>query len=212
MFSKFKVIWIHPKAGRVTLQRYLVSKLVYDLEKFGARDLLCLFENQLWLEHEAQTNENFLDEFGKSLEVLSKHLKEVNFRMDPSDRAFRRLQMRMKAELPKFYYPQRNYTTVGQRYEKLFQLQDPVQPGRENKSLKPSRRIGKGYTDKGTLKNVATNGTPSWQEVAAHHGPIYSKGVPDVQITLDEGVEKSAVKLLRLVRELEEAILKGSSD
>lgn len=34
------------------------------------------------------------------------------------------------------------------------------------KEIKPKGYIGKGYTDKGTARNPAKDGSPSWQEVA----------------------------------------------
>jgi len=43
---------------------------------------------------------------------------------------------------------------------------------RKDQRPRDSRRIGVGYRDHGTYRNVATNGTPSWQDVAA-------AGLPD---------------------------------
>jgi hypothetical protein len=38
----------------------------------------------------------------------------------------------------------------------------------EQPSIKPKRFIGVGYKDKGSRKDVAFDGSPSWQEVASH--------------------------------------------
>lgn len=175
---------ISKQAKRITLQRFLLTKVVYFTEDFGIRDLACLFENQLWLEHEVQTNPNFQQSFGQDLESLSVILKEINFRMEFTERSVRRFAMRIKQELEPFIFPKRNYPEIAKRYGSFYHLEPNSPLGKLVKLIPPKGRIGKGYSDKGTARNPAVDGSPSWQEVAMSRGPIYQKGVKqDDQIT-----------------------------
>lgn len=97
-----KMISISRRARRITLQRYLLSKLVYEKNEFTASDLLALYLNQLWLEQKCAHDSGFLQKFGKTLEVLSSLMKEINFRTDFTDRALRRFQSRIKENLEDF--------------------------------------------------------------------------------------------------------------
>lgn len=169
-----KMISISRRARRITLQRYLLSKLVYEKYEFTASDLLALYLNQLWLEQKCAHDSGFLQKFGKTLEVLSSLMKEINFRTDFTDRALRRFQSRIKENLEDFIFPRRNFAQISILYRGFVQPIDPTLKTLERKSKKLSkRRIGVGYRDKGTLKNPAVDGSPSWQEVATHRGPLY---------------------------------------
>lgn len=199
-----KEVVISPRAKRVTLQRYLLSKLVLEEEKFDLKDLCTLFANQIWLEQKVRTDNEFQQKFGKSLEDLSIILKEINFRQEFTDRALYRLRTRVKDTLDNILLPQRNYVLVRQRYSGLFYLRDPLQPGKDKKLLPQVARIGKGYRDKGTLKNPAVDGSPSWQEVAVHRGSLFHKGVElEKSFEANQRTESKSAKLLREFNELE---------
>lgn len=170
------MVKISPKAKRVTLQRYLISKLVYEVEKFELRDLCCLFENQLWLEQKILSDEDFYKKFGKNFEILSIILKQINFRIGLTEKAVRRLSRKLKEELQSLIFPRRNYSGIRSKYNGLFLLVESYQPGKQKKFLKPTARVGKGYRDKGSAKNPAKDGSPSWQEVSTSSGPIYHDG------------------------------------
>lgn len=170
-----KLISISRRARRITLQRYLLSKLVYEKEKLTTAEFVAIFENQLWLERKCATDSEFLQKFGKTLEVLSKILKEINFRADFNDLTLSRFQRKVKEQLESdFLFPRRNYPQIDLRYRGFVQAVDPNLALLERRSKRTSRRrIGIGYRDKGTLKNPAKDGSPSWQEVAMHRGPLY---------------------------------------
>lgn len=169
-----KFVVISRRARRITLQRFLLSKVVYEEKNFTPTDLLGLFLNQLWLESKCRSDAQFREKFGKSLEDLSSILKELNFRTEFTDRAMSRFRMRIKNKLEKFYFEHRNYTHIRIRYNGFVQPVDPTLRNLEKRSKKlQRRRIGIGYRDKGTLKNPAVDGSPSWQEVATHRGPLY---------------------------------------
>jgi hypothetical protein len=172
-----KYISISRQARRITLQRYLLSKLVLETWRFTASDLYALFLNQLWLEQKCARDSGFLQKFGRTLEVLSSLMKEINFRTDFTDRALRRFGTRVRNNLAELLIPKRNFRQVDRRYCGFVQPIDPTLRSLERRSKKlQKRRIGIGYRDKGTLKNLAVDGSPSWQEVATHHGQL--KEVP----------------------------------
>ena len=174
--SLSKMIRISPKAKRITLQRFLLSKFCYFKEELELRDLCCLFENQLWLEKKCLVDEQFHQKFGKSLEDLSICLKEFNLKTGKSDRAIDQFSKRLIKELPSLILPKRNYKEAKKKCNGLFQLEASKSLGLLKKTVPPPSRIGIGYRDKGSAKDVAFDGSPSWQEVATHRGPIYHKG------------------------------------
>lgn len=101
-------------------------------------------------------------------------MKEINFRTDFTDRALRRFGERVKEVLESFLFPRRNFTQVSLLYRGFVQPIDPQLTTLERRSKKlQKRRMGVGYRDKGSLKNPAKDGSPSWQEVATHRGPLY---------------------------------------
>lgn len=174
-----KVVRISAKAKRITLQRWLLGRLLFDTEEFSLTDLCCLFENQIWLEKKVQTDPDFNLKFGKSLEDLSILLKEINFRQEYSIRALTRLRERVKDNLQDFILPSRNYVSLKPKMRGMFLLEPSSPLGKLTKLIPPKARIGIGYRDKGSARDLAYDGSPRWQEVAAHRGPLYSKGVPD---------------------------------
>jgi hypothetical protein len=170
------MIRINPKIKRVFLQRYLVSKFCYRLEESTLGDLCCLFENQLWLEKKCLLDHQFATKFGKSLEDLSVIMKQINFQERLTNRAVRRFSLRLKENLGQFALPERNYKDAKRLCSGQFSLIGTKSPGISKRKLPPKTYIGKGYRDKGTVKDMAKDGSPSWQEVAMHRGPLYYKG------------------------------------
>lgn len=179
MITQF--VRISAKAKRITLQRWLLGRLVFDTEEFSLTDLCCLFENQLWLERKVQTDPDFNQKFGKSLEDLSIIMKEINFKMEYSDRALLRFRNKVK-EMEDFVLPSRNYFSLRPTMKGLFSLEPSSPMGKSLKQIPPKARIGIGYRDKGSARDLAYDGSPKWQEVAAHRGPLYKNGVPNEEI------------------------------
>jgi hypothetical protein len=188
---------ISAKAKRVTLQRWLLARVLYDTEEFGLPDLCCLFENQIWLERKVQTDSEFHLKFGKPLEDLSVLLKEINFRMEFTNRALLRFRDRLKI-LEGFILPRRNYVSLRPQMKGLFSLEPSTPLGKSMKSIPPAARIGIGYRDKGSARDLAHDGSPRWQEVAAHRGPIYKDGKPYEEIQVSRTPSK-ATQLLEII-------------
>jgi hypothetical protein len=103
-----------------------------------------------------------------------------------TDRTLSKFSRRIKKELEDLLLPKRNYLGVGKTQNGLFQLSDPRPQGIKTSHLPPKVRIGKGYSDKGSAKDSAKDGSPSWQEVSVHRGSLYHKGE-----YLDEKTESS---------------------
>lgn len=176
MPSLSQVVIISRRVKRITLQRYLLSKLVFDSRNFDLRDFSALFENQLWLEKKVLREEQFSQKFGKSLEVLSTFLKELNLSSGLSQKSFNRFVGRIEKHLKSFYLPQRNFKSVVPKLSGTYQLSDSLPTGQPKKSVTQPTRLGKGYRDKGSARDLAKDGSPSWQEVATSVGPVYHKG------------------------------------
>jgi hypothetical protein len=193
------MIRISPKVKRIYLQRFLLSKFVYFKEELRLKDLCCLFENQLWLEKKCQSDPEFRSKFGKDLESLSIILKEINFRTETTDRTIEKFARRLKENLSDFILPRRNYSEAKKKCNGSFQLKDSQSQGKLKRQLPPKSYIGIGYRDKGSAKNVAKDGSPSWQEVATHRGPIYHKGKKyDNPDETNEGTKSLARRILDL--------------
>lgn len=160
------------RVKRISLQRFVTTKIVYEVEKVKFPDLLVLFQNQIWLEEKCRTDYDFQRKFGSSLEVLSNELKKVNISKGFTLRALKRFSLRLRENLQSFLIPPRNYPQFKSRFGGAYQLVEAKQPGRDKKTLPQTARIGKGYRDKGTLKNPALDGSPNWQEVASRAGQL----------------------------------------
>lgn len=209
---------ISARAKRITLQRWLLGKICYETEEFNLTDLCTLFENQIWLERKVQTDPEFQSKFGKPLEDLSILLKEINFRMEYSDRALIQFRKRILENLKDFVLPKRNFSSLAPKLKGLFQLEPSSPLGKLIKSIPPTARIGKGYRDKGSARDLAYDGSPRWQEVAAHRGPLFKNGVPHEEELSSNRTAETTVQLLygrtkrgesrasRVLRELSEVV------
>lgn len=160
------------RVRRVSLQRFLSSKIVFEKEKVKFVDLLVLYENQMWLENKCLSDYDFQKKFGSSLEELSKILKNVNLSRGFNSQTLNLISTRIRDNLQSFLVPRRNYSQFKSRFAGAYRLVEATQPGKEKRKLPEVSRIGKGYRDKGTLKDQAFDGSPSWQEVASSAGQV----------------------------------------
>lgn len=158
---------ISKRYRRVTLHRFLLSKLVWEPEEFLFTHLLALYENQVFLDTLAARDPKFSEAFSSELDSVRESLVELRaFNNAGLSRMSEVLRKRFDGGEARFIYPQRNLLEQEKRYKSFvqFRLQTPL--GQDVKRLQPSTRIGKGYTDKGTAKNTAKDGTQRWQDVA----------------------------------------------
>jgi hypothetical protein len=112
----------------------------------------------------AEKDPNFKGKFGKALEVLADILKKSRLTHTPTKVAMENLRKRMKSELVGFYIPERNYRHTWKHFVGKFEIRQGVKTGIPNDTLPSKRFIGIGYRDKGTARNLALNGEPTWQE------------------------------------------------
>ena len=201
----FQLVRISRKVGKIHLQRFLLSRLVFFEDEFTLRDLCALYENQLSLEEKCYQDSNFRKKFGDSLEELSKILKVIRFEKGLSPRAVRRIQRVLKVRLEKFLLPKRNYLASKSKINGTYQLLDHKPEGRLKKTLPPKPYIGIGYRDKGSAKDLAKDGSPGWQEVAMSRGPVKNK-------MIGESDEIPSKNQRRTFRELLERDERGKGD
>lgn len=188
--SLSQFVQISPKAKRIYLQRFLLSKFSHFRETTEMRDLCCLFENQLWLERKCLSDTDFSKKFGRDLESLSIILQEINFRTETSSKAIDRFSRKLQENLSSLCLPKRNYKEAFKLCNGLYSLKDSRTQGKLKKTIPPKSRMGIGYRDKGSARDLAFDGSPTWQEVAAHRGPIYHKGVKDENLPNCDTVEQ----------------------
>jgi hypothetical protein len=151
-----------------------LSKIAYG-EQVGFRELGGLFLNQLWLEHKAKVDKQFNQKFGKTLEVSSNILKQLNISRGFNSSAQANLKKKITQELEAFLIPRRNLPQWKMRFDSSVILQSPKPSGVLKKNLPAERYIGIGYRDKGTAKNPAEDGSPSWQEIAQSNRSLDSR-------------------------------------
>lgn len=165
---KNSVTVIRPGVKRITLSRTIVSKIVWNFE-LSLPELSVLFQNQLWLQGKSNSDPGFFKKFGSFLEELSTILKTTNFGRGLTPGTIGALALRMKIRLKDHLIPKRNLNQMLTRLEKSFYTRPYRESGILKKYLPPKKVIGLGYRDKGTAKNSALNGSPSWQEVGAYY-------------------------------------------
>lgn len=151
---------------RISLQRYIVSKIVFETERISSRDIFTLFQNQIWLQEKCYREREFNSKFGKSLEDLAIILRTLNLNKFSQDK-IQNLKGRIKTELGDFQIPSRNYQSFKQRFEGTFHLVFANPQGVPVKNLPPVRYIGVGYKDKGSASKPEFDGSPNWKEIAS---------------------------------------------
>jgi hypothetical protein len=163
-----KVLKFKKKIKPTTLQRFLVSKFLYDTKNFGLKHLAALFLNQLVLEDLFRKGEDEeLKEWKEDLSKLSTLLKQFNFSNNLTTKGIENFGKRLVGQkFTKLLCQKRNFNDLNAQYDEAFdfvEIKNPIpkKPPKEQKAY-----ISKGYTDKGTKKDPATHGSPSWQEVS----------------------------------------------
>lgn len=149
---------------RITLQRLIISQIVFEKEKVQLKDLLLLFDNLLYLQELALKDPGFQKKFGNHLERLAIILKNSRLSYTPTRASFDKLSHKFKEELEHFLIPHRNLAEVAKHFKGKYEVRQGTKSGIPVGSLPLKRYIGIGYRDKGTARNLAEDGSPSWQE------------------------------------------------
>jgi len=152
---------------RISLQRFIVTKICLEPEKISSRDIFTLYQNQLWLQDKSHREKEFASKFGNSLEELSIILKNLNFSTNFELPKLISLKNRINIELEDFKIPTRNYQSFKSRFEGTYHLIFSKPQGIPTKNLPPVRYIGVGYKDKGSATKPEFDGSPSWKDIAS---------------------------------------------
>lgn len=180
-----KHVLISKKTKRVSLERYLLSKISYFPETIVERDLLCLYLNHIDLQEKAERENDFSQKFGSDLESVSIILKGINLTHGVSLKALKMVSEKLKVVLPHYIVPRRNFEEFRNRFHNSYHLIFREPQGVPINELPPKKWMGQGYRDKGSAKDKAVDASPSWQSVA----------------TVASGLERKTENLVEKVRE-----------
>jgi len=204
------VVQIRKGTKRITLQRFLVSKIAYGRD-FSLTELAALFHNQLWLQAKCQTDLHFKEKFGKSLEELAKILKECNFSRGLQPSAIKSVRTKVLAQEWDFLIPQRNLPNLEVQMRNSVYTKWRKPQGVEISKLPPKKHIGRGYRDHGTAPKPELDGSPSWQEVGSEFSNLEREDTENLLYLLkvvsgEENVTKETISRLRRTIQVNEAI------
>ena len=165
------VVQIHKRTKRITLQRFLISKIAYG-EDFSLIELAALFHNQLWLQTKCQVDPHFKVKFGMTLEVIASFLKECNFSRGLQPATISRMKAKALTLEGDFLIPKRNLPNLEAQLRNSISTKWRKPEGVEVSKLPPKQHVGKGYRDHGTAQKPEIDGSPSWQEVGSEFGNL----------------------------------------
>jgi hypothetical protein len=180
-----KHVLISKKTKRISLERYLLSKVAFFPETVNERDLLALFLNHIDLQEKADREMDFCQKFGSDLESVSIILKGINLTHGVSLRSLTMMSEKVKVVLSHYIVPRRNFEDFKLRFHNSYHLIFREPQGVPTDTLPAKRWIGVGYRDKGSAKDKAIDASPSWQSVA----------------TVAAGLERETGDLVQNVRE-----------
>lgn len=167
IFRGYKMIF---KKGtkQMTLLRFLLAKVVYGLDGLSLEEYLGLYHLFYDLTESKSKDLFFLSKYQPWLErvevVLRKMAGTKIFPVIPQDETKKIIEKLLEEHLPT---PRAFYGLSGQReLRQSFRLvlNDTLMP----RKVLPQRFIGVGYKDKGTRRDLALDGNPSWQTVATY--------------------------------------------
>ena len=168
---------------KITLFRFLTAKILYDEEGLHLDEFIVLFE--LYYDLIGQTDPSFSNKYSewfssseRFFEVIAQG-KVFPLRLKQSEKV-QELQSILQPVLPSksAYFGLKGQRNLRNSFHII--LNDHLPPVK----VKPKSFIGVGYRDKGTRKNTALDGSPSWQEVSAHNFELERR---EEEITEDPG-------------------------
>lgn len=177
------IVRIKPGTKRFTLFRFLLAKLVYDDYGLSIEEYLAMYT--LYYDFQDLKDPSFILKYGDWFERTTPFFIDlaqvIQFPV--------RLSIESSEQILPFLLPvipsKRVYFGLkGQRDLRTsfcVQLVSALPPQR----IKSKRYVGVGYRDKGTRRDLAKNGNPSWQEVAHHYYEVERRA--EKEFILDEG-------------------------
>lgn len=153
---------------RITLQRFLISKMVHHPEKLTYVELLVMYDNLLWCQDKSSSDPTFNKTFGSFLEKLAKILKENRISEKNLVQTLKKITVQLVEAIEDHLIPERNLQNIEKYCKGKFHVAPTKESGIPTKELPPVKVIGRGYRDKGSYRDPAWDGSPSWQELATH--------------------------------------------
>lgn len=154
---------------RITLQRYLASRLAHEPEAVTFAEILVLYDNLIWLLEKAIIDPDFRRVFSEDLESLADLLRKTVISESTFKSSLQGLSLGIRTRCSGFLLPKRNLAGVARHVSGHFHVLPYRGDGIPTKELRPKAYIGVGYKDKGSRRDPAYDGSPSWQEVAMSH-------------------------------------------
>lgn len=150
---------------RVTLQRVLVSLIVFQAEKVTLTEILAFYDNLVWCLEKCEKDPGFEKKFGNTLKAISTLVSKIQFTSTNFNSNLQRLSRELKI-FEEYYIPARNIQGVYRQFKGHFHVLPSTEQGRLTSTIPDKPYIGQGYKDKGTRRDPAWDGSPTWQEVA----------------------------------------------
>jgi hypothetical protein len=133
-------------------------------------DLFALYQALLDVEDLVKMDPNLKKKYAADLESLAIILKGFRFTtLDP--KGLKGLSKQLM-DLDHFILPKRNLAHSEKHLDQMYRLTGFRKTGTPKSMLPPKLYVGVGYSDKGTARNPAFDGSPSWQEVAMTRGTL----------------------------------------
>lgn len=154
---------------RITLFRFLLAKLLYESDEEGLHlDEFAVMVN-LFYDLLEETDPTFVSKYSSNLHRLVPFFADLGkassfpIRLKIENRPFSDLINYVGSILPtrNSYYGLRGNRNL--RMSFFISFNDTLQP----QQIRAARFVGVGYRDKGTRRNNAHDGSPSWQEVGS---------------------------------------------
>jgi hypothetical protein len=151
----------------ITTYRFLLAKIVYDESGLSIDDLLALLEIHNRLEVQATKDKEFSSKYREWLITTTGLVRilcsQVTFPIRVDGKFQKTVVEHLKPYLPSLraFEGYRKDQRIVRGYRII--LRNPLLPP---KKLPPKAFIGVGPKDKGSKREPATDGSPSWQEVA----------------------------------------------
>ena len=166
LLGGYKVI-VKKRTKKMTLFRFLLAKMVYEEEGIHLDEFIILSERYFeFLEsRDPSFRSKYIEWFEENHFIFIEIFKQKSFPYRIPDKAQKDTKRAFAGLLPsqQAYYGLKGQRDLRKSYKVV--LNSQLQPQR----LKSKRFIGVGYRDKGTARNDAEDGTPSWKVVASYN-------------------------------------------
>jgi hypothetical protein len=191
--SHWKKLEFYTKKEEV-LVRYLTSKVLFTKEVVSDEEYIVLFlAFERWSEkiaiHGIRNSKTYDLYLFRSLYQSLENLRKLT----PDQRSELRLKYysfyRGSTFSARFYY------SVKGQIQKIYDLRVKT---RFPQQFPPKAFVDKGYGDHGTAKNLAIDGSPSWQEVASVHSEDNLPGLTEKKQRYFESIRVHSSQILRI--------------